>query len=117
MLLKQAREGQKALVNEDPQTISVSVSADPTDPWASKTTEEFTGRISHEDAGPENLKAGTAGLSTNLGRFLSVQHDVSLQKGDTITDKNGKLWKLGPIDALEKFGGVYGYQCSLEDAS
>lgn len=119
MLLKQARKGLKTLVMEDPQTISVSVSPDASDPWATTTTSTFTGRIAHEQrAAVADLQAGTAGLSTNLQRFLTVDHTVDFLKlGDIITDKNGAKWKLGPIDPLEKFGGVHGYQAPLETAT
>lgn len=117
MLLKQARRGQTALVSENRQTMSVEISGDPADPWSAATTKEFSGRISHERSGPVDLAPGTAGLSTNLVRFLSVEYTVDfLIVGSLITDQNGKKWKLGPVDPLEKFGGIYGYQIPLEEA-
>ena len=118
MLLKQARRGMTALVSENRQAMKTFTPADSSDAWSSTTEEEFTGRISHESSrqAPE-LSPGTAGLSTNLQRFLSVEYDVDfLVSGSFITDQNGKKWKLGPVDPLEKFGGIHGYQVSLEEA-
>lgn len=117
MLLKQARNGMKALINENSQVLSIALSADPTDPWAGTTAPTFRGRISHDKPGPDNLSKGNAGLSANLDRFLSVEYDVDfLVVGSIITDQNSKDWKLGAVDPLEKFGGIYGYQVQLEEA-
>ena len=121
MKLKQARKGQTALVNTDRQNLNVSVSGDPTIPkgWPgnSPTVKSFTGRIAHERSIVPDLNPGTAGLSTNLQRFLSVEYNVdSLQKGDIITDQNSKQWKLGAVDPLERFGGIFGYVASLTEA-
>jgi hypothetical protein len=117
MLLKQARKGYKASILENSQTITLSILADPADPWSVVTTKTFTGRIAHEKKAVSNLETGTAGLSTNLGKFLMVEYNINyLVVGMIITDANSKDWKLGSIDPLEKFGGVHGYQCPLEEA-
>jgi len=118
MLLKQARKGMKALIDEDRQTMSIDIPGDSSDPWSTPTTKTFSGRISHESSRQApDLAAGTVGFSTNLNRFLSVEYDVDfLVTGAFITDKNGKQWKLGSIDPLEKFGGIHGYECPLEEA-
>jgi len=117
MLLKQARKGYKALIDENRQTLSIKVLTDPSDPWSGSTQKPFTGRISHERKTISNLQVGTVGLDTNLGRFLSVEYDVDFLKvGDIITDENSKGWKLGAVDPLSKFGGVHGYQIPLEEA-
>jgi len=118
MLLKQARRGMTALVDENRQTMSIDIPADSSDPWSPPTTKSFSGRISHESSSVPDLGSSTIGLSTNLNRFLSVEYDVNfLVTGALITDKNGKQWKLGSIDPLEKFGGVHGYQAPLEEAT
>lgn len=118
MLLKQARTGFRSLISENRQTITVAVSPDPSDPWAANTNKEFSGRISHERSGVPDLGSVPSGLSTNLQRFLSVEYTVDFLKlGDVITDQNGKQWKLGPVDPLEKFGGIHGYQAPLEEAT
>lgn len=117
MLLKQARKGYKAMIDENRQILSVTIPGDPTDPWSVTTVKSFTGRIAHEQKGPFDLEAGTTGLSTNLSRFLSVQHDVDyLDVGQIITDENGKDWKLGAVDPLSRFKGILGYQSPLEEA-
>ncbi len=122
MLLKQARKGFTGLIDENRQTMIFLVPADSSIPagWPGNisTPTEFSGRISHESSrqAPE-LSPGTAGLSTNLSRFLTVEYTVDfLIAGSFITDQNSKRWKLGPIDPLEKFGGIHGYQIPLEEA-
>jgi len=116
-LLKQARKGFKASIDENRQSLSISVLADPTDPWGVATISTFTGRISHERRSVSNLEVGNAGFSTNLGRFLSVEYNVDFLKfGDIVTDANEKDWKLGAVDPLTKFGGIHGYQIPLEEA-
>jgi len=116
-LLKQARKGFKSLINENRQTMLISILTDTTDPWGGTTTKTFTGRISHEKRGVPDLTTGNAGLSTNLNRFLTVEYDVDfLVVGDIITDADSKQWKLGAVDPLSKFGGIHGYQIPLEEA-
>jgi hypothetical protein len=119
MLLKQARKGFSGLIDENRQSMYILDSADSSNPWAKKDKLSFSGRISHESSRQApNLNPSPAGLSTNLQRFLSVEYTVNfLKKGDIIIDKNDKQWKLGPVDPLEKFGGIHGYQAPLEDAS
>ncbi|MCK4819853.1 hypothetical protein KA005_29075 [bacterium] len=117
MMLKQARKGYKKMIDENRQVLIVTIPGDPTDPWSAETTKDFTGRIAHEQRGPSDLEVGTAGLSTNLSRFLSVEYDVDfLAVGQIITDQNSKDWKLGAVDPLSKFGGIHGYQVPLEEA-
>lgn len=117
MLLKQARKGMKALIDEDRQEMSVDIPGDSSDPWSTPVTKTFSGRISHESSSVPDLGSSTIGLSTNLNRFLSVEHDVDfLITGALVTDKNGRQWKLGAIDPLEKFGGICGYECPIEEA-
>lgn len=117
MLLKQARKGYKKMIDENRQVLIVTIPGDPTDPWSVTTTPDFTGRIAHEQSGPFNPTAGTAGVSTNLSRFLCVEYDVDfLAVGQIITDQDSKDWKLGAIDPLSKFKGIHGYQVPLEEA-
>lgn len=117
MLLKQARKGYKKMIDENRQVLIVTVPGDPSSPWSATVTKDFTGRISHEQRGPFNPTAGTAGVSTNLSRFLSVEHDVDFLKvGQIVTDENSKDWKLGAVDPLSKFKGIHGYQAPLEEA-
>jgi hypothetical protein len=117
-MLKQARKGQSALVNENPQTITTAFRIDTTDTWSATIDKAFTGRIAHERRIVPEVSAGTAGMSTNLQRFLTTGYEVDfLQIDDIVTDQNGDKWRLGAIDPLEKFGGIYGYQAPLENAN
>ena len=116
ILLKTAREGFKEVINQNRQTITLSIPADPTNPWSTATTAEFQGRISHERR-MNDLTGNPAGLSTNLSYFLIVDYTVDyLAEGQIITDAIGNKWKLGAIDPLRRFGGVIGYQSPLEEA-
>ncbi len=121
-LLKQARQGQKSLVNESPETVTYRKNNTSNLPigWAGSdyTDIDIKVRISHErSVAAENVPT-PAGMSTNLQRFMTWTHEIDyLQINDIITDSKGKKWKLGAIDPLEKFGGIYGYQCPLEEAN
>lgn len=117
--LKQVRNGFTQIINENRQAMTVEVPGDASDPWSVTTNTEFTGRISHESSrqAPE-LSETPAGISTDLQRFLQVEHTVDfLEAGQIITDQNSDKWKLGPVDPLVKFGGVHGYQAPLTEAT
>ena len=110
--LKQERKARTFQVNENPLPCSILVSDD-SNPFATPEVKYFTGRISHDGAGPFFLTSNPSGLSSNLGRYLLVDYTVDfLKEGDIINN----LWKLGPIDPLTKFGGVHGYQTTLTEA-
>ena len=116
MMLKQARKGFMKLILEDPQVFTYSVSADPSNPWASSTSKTFTGRISHERAVIPSDSPTTAGISTSLAKFLSYPYtEGALQQDDIITDSESRKWRLGKPDPLRKFGGIFGYQCALTE--
>ena len=111
--LSQIRKGTTFQVNENPLSCTLSV-VDDSNPYATPTARYFTGRISHDGAGPFVLTNNPTGLSSNLGRYLLVDYTVDYLKENDII--NGK-WKLGPIDELKKFGGIHGYQTILTEAN
>ncbi len=115
-LLKTSRKGFRTVIDQNIQNITVNIPGDNTDPWSSSIIKTFKGRISHEKR-MNNLSGNPAGMSTNLSYFLIVDYKVDyLYKGYIITDENGKSWKLGVVDPLERFGGIMGYQSPLEEA-
>lgn len=109
--LNQIRKGITFQVNENPTECSIIVAT--TDPWATPVPKKFTGRISHDGAGPFFLTNNPSGISSNLSRYLLVDYTVDfLQKNDIL---NGQ-WKILTVDPLSKFGGIHGYQCTLVEA-
>ena len=109
--LTQNRKGTIFQVNENPTDCSIVLATD--NPWGTPVTKTFTGRISHDGAGPFYLTNNPSGMSTNLSRYLLVDYTVDfLQKNDIL---NGK-WKILTVDPLSKFGGTHGYQCTLVEA-
>ena len=115
-LLKTARKGFKTVIDQNKQTLSVSIPGTSSNPWSTSTSKSFTGRISHERR-MNDLSGSSVGLTTNLSYFLIVDYNINyLYKGYIITDKNDKKWKLGAVDPLERFGGIIGYQSPLEEA-
>ena len=118
MRLKQARAGFKQIINDNRQSMSILIPTNPVYPKLGGVTKTFTGRIAHERSTISELSETPAGISTNLQRFIQVEHTVDfLAAGQIVTDQNSSKWKLGPVDPLSKFGGIHGYQAPLTDAT
>lgn len=116
-MLKQARKGFLKLINEDPQSFTYTVSSDPSNPWApTPTPKTFKGRIAHERSIVNSSQPTPSGASTTLSKFLSYPYtEGSLQKDDILTDAESRKWRIGQPDPLRKFGGIFGYQCPLQE--
>lgn len=119
-MLKQARKGFYNLINEDPQSFTYAKSSTPEIPvgWHGyiSTPKTFKGRISHERSIVNSSQPTTAGASTTLSKFLSYPYtEGSLQKDDILTDAESRKWRIGQPDPLRKFGGIFGYQCPLQE--
>jgi hypothetical protein len=125
-LLKQARNGLKRLINESPEIILIyrkklvddGFNGCVEDPFDSGCPpDEIKCRLSHEQSGPDKLQNAPSGLSTNLLRYITVDHKTTIYEGDTFeSEKTRKRYKIGAVDPLIKFGGVYGYQAPLVEA-
>ena len=117
--LKQAIDGFTKFINADPQTFTVSISSDPSDPFAVKTTSTFKGRLCHERSSVASDLGTTVGMSTHLSKFISFPHTVTfLESGQNVTDSDGLTWRLsGRPDPLRRFGGVYGYQVPVTEVT
>lgn len=85
------------------------------DPEDSGSNVTLTVRISHERAQVPKYDPATSGLSTNLQRFILSDYQNEIQENDTF-DYIDKAWRIGPVDTLIKFEGIYGYQAVLEEA-
>lgn len=74
-------------------------------------------RVSHErNQVPKNEEKNT-GLSTNLSRFVSSDYKTVITEGLEISSYEGKKYKIGAVDTLEKYGGIIGYQAPLIEGS
>lgn len=124
VFLAHARRAVKALINESPESIIIQrqpmaddgFGGQVPDPFADPVTVNLKVRISHERSQPASLDSTSAGLSTNLQRFIMTDHKADIQAGD-VFEALGRSWRVGPIDPLMKFGGVTGYQAPLMDAA
>ena len=80
------------------------------------TLDPITVRLSHEKSGPEKMKETSAGLSTNLQRFLFADYQADIQQGD-IFEAEGRRWKIGPVDPMTQYGKTIEYQATITDAA
>jgi len=117
LALKQARDGFARFINDDPQTFSVSIPGDPTDPWSTTTTQTFKGRLCHEQSSVAADQGTTVGMSTHLSKFISFPYDVTfLKSGQVVTAEDGLKWRLsGAPDPLRRFKGIYGHQVPVTE--
>lgn len=124
-MLTQIRKAHQTQININPEFIIIyrPVMVDDhsggvcEDPSGAKTPVNIKCRISHEKSGPDMDENKSAGLSTNLSRFIITDYLNIIYKGDQFTDSYGRSWKIGPVDTLDKFGGVTGYQAPLIEAN
>ena len=86
------------------------------DPYGTEEPHEFKVRLSHEKKFPGNYNPAPGGLSTNLARFILVDHNTLIYDGDMFESSFGKEYKIGVVDPLIKFNGIIGYQAPLIEA-
>ena len=87
------------------------------DPFGTPEEKHFKVRISHERAQPEMAQNSSAGLSTNLQRFIIAGYKDEIKEGDVFGhDATAKVYRIGPVDPLEKFGAIIGFQAPLVEA-
>ena len=119
-IIKQARAGIKALIKAN-RTEITKYRYPEVDNGFGKMVPDNTAvavetkikcRISHEAQGSFNLNQAPVGLSTNLGRYILVEHNVDIQELDFFT-ADGIDWRIGPVDPLSCQGAVIGYQAKL----
>jgi hypothetical protein len=125
-LLKQKRIAQTELINIMPESMTVNVPVMVSDgfggtiPDPAGTTDEVTikYRVFHEQSGPAGLSESPGGLSTNLLRAIMSdwKNDLTAAANGTITSA-GKNYRIGVVDTLQMFGGVFGYQAPLIEES
>ncbi len=122
--LKQARKGITASIKENPVTVVISRKPDKSDgrggtvqdPYGTPVDSTVTVRLSHGTSGPFDDIENPAGLSTDYSRWLLIDYNGGVEDGD-IFEAEGMRWQVGPVDKLERFGGIFGYQAPLKEAS
>ena len=85
------------------------------DPSGTPVPFTFTGRLSHKINGVRSVQEVPSGLDTDLSLFLQWPHTVTVKANEVITAR-GKQFKVGAVDPIQKFGGVYCYQATLYPA-
>lgn len=122
--LKQARKGITLSIKESPVTVLISRKPSISngrggtkiDPYGVPEDTTVTIRISHGSSGPFEDSETPAGLGTDYSRWALVNYKGGLVDGD-VFEAQGTQWQVGPIDQLERFGGIMGYQAPLKEAS
>lgn len=120
MALKQAREAYAFHIAQSPDTVTGARAAMVPggfggmvpDPFGTKVPFTVTVRLSHERHGVSQQQETPAGLDTALSLFLQWPWNVTFLENDIITAR-GRKFKVGPPDALKKFGGIQGWQAPL----
>lgn len=123
LLLKQARDGLKRIINENPETVIIyrkdlvddGFGGLIEDPFGNETPHTIKCRLSHEKKFPGNFYPSPSGFTTNLSRFILVDHKTVVYEGDEF-EAIDKRFKIGAVDSLDKFEGVIGYQAPLIEA-
>lgn len=125
MALAQLRRGITAKINESLSTITGERIPMVDDGFGGQTIDpsgtpvEYSARvrISHERISVQDNESTPVGFSSSLGLFLLTDYSGPCQENDQVTDQNGRVYKVGPIDQLVRFGGVYATQTPLEIVS
>ena len=112
--LKQLRDGIARKIAENPSAITYSRTAlvsdgfegYVTDPYGTPTEYSDTIRITHEHNQVQDLTASPVGASTSFGLFAMMKYTSTIDQGDVLTDGT-TVYKVGPVDTFERFGGVY----------
>ncbi len=122
--LKQARKGITLSIKESPVTIIISRKpvisngrgGIKINPYGVPVDTTLTIRLSHGSSGPFDDIENPAGLGTDYSRWALVGYKGGLVDGD-IFEAQGTQWQAGPVDQIERFGGIIGYQAPLKEAS
>lgn len=119
-LLNQARASIKLLIAESPSIASFSYvplvdngfGTMIPDPTKTAVTSKERVRLSHEQSGVQTNEETPAGLGSSYSLFILTEYSSRIYENLVIT-ADGLKWKVGVVDKLKKFGGVYGLQAPL----
>lgn len=124
-MVAQARRAITFKIKENPSYITISRQAMVDDgfnnlvpdPFGTPEEKHYKVRVTHERAQPEMAQNSSAGLSTNLQRFIIAGYKDEIKQGDVFAhEATEKVYRIGPVDPLEKFGAIIGYQAPLTEA-
>jgi hypothetical protein len=121
--LEQARDMISRIINESPTIVIIYRDSYVDNGFGDSVPDPFAGgepvnilcRICHEKKAVEKTAVSVVGLSTAMSRYMIVKHDVTIRENESF-EALGKIFRIGPIDRLEKFGGTIGYQAPLIEA-
>jgi len=85
------------------------------DPAGTPVPFTIEGRLSHERNGVNSVHEVPSGLDTALSLFLQWRWNVTVKEGEVITAR-GRQFRVGVVDPIKKFGGVYCNQAPLYPA-
>lgn len=122
MALKQLRDSIKKQIKESKSSITGS--RDSTmiddgfggtmpDPSAPGSTYTASVRISHEKITVQENQPNPVGLSTSFGKFVLTDYSCPVQENDVISDGTDS-YRVGPVDQLVRYDGVFASQAPLE---
>jgi len=106
---------EKIVLKRYPLTTDPITGEQISDQSAEKVSIPIYARIAHEKAGVPINTEKSSGLSTNLSRFIITDLSFCPQEQDTFDYKN-KSYEVGPVDPIEIFNTIVGYQASLTEA-
>lgn len=118
--LNQAKESIVKLIAESPSIASFSYvpivdngyGTMIPDPTVTSVTIKERVRLSHEKIGIQTNEETPAGLGSSYSMFILTKPDSKISENLVIT-ADGMKWKVGVVDKLKKFGGVYGLHAPL----
>lgn len=122
MMLRQARNGIRVQIDTAPDSITITRPTQVSDgfgglmPGTGSTALTAKVRISHRYGTVQELVTSPNGLDTGFGLFLLTDHNTIPAEDDIFIARN-RAWRVGPVNALIKFGGVIAYEAPLTQGS
>lgn len=114
--LNQLRKTFALHVAQSPDSVTIRRSTDSINPFAPTVTIVLTARLSHERSRKiDRVGDYPSGLDTDLGLFLQWPWNIIVNENEVIQAR-GKLYKVGVVDPIKKFGGVHCHQAPLYPA-
>lgn len=121
--LQQARAMIERTIDDNPQWLELSraplvdngLDVMVPNPFGGRSTVEVRGRIAPLPLGVQQPQVTAAGVGVPDRHFLLVQWDADLREGDQ-SGYNGRVWIVGPVESIYRFGDVVALQAPLQRA-
>lgn len=119
-LLKQARDGTKKLIAENPTSIIIlrqqlkndGFGGFVEDPFGDADEVVITARISDQKYNPDVSVTQEQGPGSDLSKYILTDYEAPIYSGD-IFEANGQNWRIGVVDYLTMFGETVGYKAKI----